>query len=221
MAALVWLGSVGLFAALLALARALGLRVLAVGVPALLLAAPASAPINAEFAQDADIYRVETLGPHGRRSAPSVVAIARGARARRPAGGRGRRASCSARRAGTHLIPVVVIGIFVVWYTAASIVVTAAGATGLAPDRPRRPALTALVTVVIWLAVLAASGGDLGFQRAREGGGYPGFPVDARPDEDVRGHQALAPPGAALGMGDPARAGRRGGGLERLRRRPG
>ena len=49
-----------------------------------------SAPINAEFTQDADIYRVETLGRMVAVCA-AVVAIARGARARRPAGGRGGR----------------------------------------------------------------------------------------------------------------------------------
>ena len=178
MAALVWLGSVGLFAALLALARALGLRVLAVVVPAVLLAAPSSGPINPEFAQDANSYRVETIGRMVAVCAVVVaIAVVRGRAGRREAVVAGLLFGAAA---GTHLIPVVVIGMFAVWYAAGSIVL----------GRRRRPRLrriagaagiTALVTVAVWLAVLAASGGDLGFQRAREGGGYPGFPATLDP----------------------------------------
>ena len=178
MAALVWLGSVGLFAALLALARALGLRVLAVVVPAVLLAAPSSGPINPEFAQDANSYRVETIGRMVAVCAVVVaIAVVRGRAGRREAVVAGLLFGAAA---GTHLIPVVVIGMFAVWYAAGSIVL----------GRRRRPRLrriagaagiTALVTVAVWLAVLAASGGDLGFQRARGGGGYPGFPATLDP----------------------------------------
>jgi hypothetical protein len=178
MAALVWLGSVGLFAALLALARALGLRALSVAVPALLLAAPAAVPLNSEFVEDAGTYRVETLGRMvAVCAAVLAIAIVRGRAGRREAAVAG---ILFGAAAGTHLIPVVVVGIFVVWYAAASIAV----------GRRRRPRLgriagaagiTALVTVAVWLAVLAASGGDLGFQRARGGGGYPGFPATLDP----------------------------------------
>jgi hypothetical protein len=177
-AALVWLGSVGLFAALLALGRALGLRVLSVVVPAVLLASSDSGPINPEFTQDANSYRVETIGRMVAVCAVVVaIAVVRGRAGRREAAVAG---ILFGAAAGTHLIPVVVVGIFVVWYAAASIAV----------GRRRRPRLrriagaagiTALVTVAVWLAVLAASGGDLGFQRAREGGGYPGFPVTLDP----------------------------------------
>ena len=176
--ALVWLGSVGLFAALLALARALGLRALSVGVPALLLAAPAAFPLNSEFVEDAGTYRVETLGRMvAVCGAVVAIAVVRGRAGRREAAVAG---ILFGAGAGTHLIPVVVVGIFVVWYAAASIVVGR-----LRRPRLRRIATAAgvavLVTVVIWLAALAASGGDLGFQRAREGGGYPGFPVTLDP----------------------------------------
>jgi hypothetical protein len=177
-AALVWLGSVGLFAALLALGRALGLRVLSVVVAAVLLAASDSGPINPEFTQDANSYRVETLGRMVAVCAVVVaIAVVRGRAGRREAAVAG---ILFGAAAGTHLIPVVVVGIFVVWYAAASIAV----------GRRRRPRLrriagaagiTALVTVAVWLTVLAASGGDLGFQRAREGGGYPGFPATLDP----------------------------------------
>ena len=218
MAAVVWLGGVGLFAALLALGRAVGLRVLAVGVPALVLAVPASAPINAEFTQDADVYRVETLG---RMAAVCAVVIAIGV----VRGRAGLREAAVAgvllgAAAGTHLIPVAVFGIFLIWYIAASLAVNPASRHRLAriaragrrdgaPDRGdlaggarrvgRRPGLPAGARVR----------------------GVSGLPGDARPDEDVRGHEALAPPRAALGMGDPAASGRQGGGLERLQRRPG
>ena len=82
--------------------------------------------------------------------------------------------------AGTHLIPVAVVGIFAVWFAVASL--------ALGRDRRRRAGRVAraagiavLVTVVVWLAALGASGGDLGFQRARGSGGYPGFPVTLDP----------------------------------------
>ncbi len=178
MMALVWLGAVGLFAALLALGRALGLGPLAVGVPAVLLVAPAALPLNSEFAEDTTTYRVETLGRMLAVCAAVVaVAIVRGRAGRREAVVAGVLLGAGA---GTHLIPVAVVGIFAVWYAAASLALgrggrrragRVAGAAGVA----------ALVTVVVWLAALGASGGDLGFQRARGSGGYPGFPVTLDP----------------------------------------
>ena len=178
MAALVWLGSVGLFAALLALARALGLRVLSVAVPAVMLAAPSVVPLNSEFVEDANTYRVETLGRMVAVCAAVIaIAVVRGRAGRREAAVAG---ILFGAAAGTHLIPAVVVGIFVVWYAAASIVF--GGRRRRRLGRIARAAgITALVTVAVWLAVLAASGGDLGFQRARGGGGYPGFPVTLDP----------------------------------------
>jgi hypothetical protein len=178
MTALVWLGGVGLFAALLALGRALGLGAFAVGVPAVLLVAPAALPLNSEFAEDTGTYRVETLGRMVAVCAAVVaVAIVRGRGGRTEAVVAGLLLGAGA---GTHLIPVAVVGIFVVWYAVASV--------AFGRDRRRRAARVAraagivgLVTVVVWLAALGASGGDLGFQRARGSGGYPGFPATVDP----------------------------------------
>jgi hypothetical protein len=178
MTALVWLGAVGLFAALLALGRALGLGSLDVGVPAVLLVAPAALPLNSEFAEDAGTYRVETLGRMLAVCAAVVaVAIVRGRAGRREAVVAGLLLGTGA---GTHLIPVAVVGIFAVWFAVASV--------ALGRERRRRAGRVArsagiavLVTVVVWLAALGASGGDLGFQRARGSGGYPGFPVTLDP----------------------------------------
>ncbi|MGH3138693.1 MAG: hypothetical protein ACRDQE_03085 [Gaiellales bacterium] len=205
MAAVVWLGGVGLFAALLALGRAVGLRVLAVGVPVLVLAVPASAPINAEFTQDADVYRVETLG---RMAAVCAVVIAIGV----VRGRAGLREAAVAgvllgAAAGTHLIPVAVFGIFLVWYIAASLAVNPARRHRLARIA-RAAGVTALLTVVIWLAVLAASGGDLGFQRARGSGGYPGFPVTLDPTKSFEVIKRTHPKGRRTGWAiPPARVG--------------
>jgi hypothetical protein len=205
MAAVVWLGGVGLFAALLALGRAVGLRVLAVGVPALVLAVPASAPINAEFTQDADVYRVETLG---RMAAVCAVVIAIGV----VRGRAGLREAAVAgvllgAGAGTHLIPVAVFGIFLMWYIAASLAVNPARRHRLARIA-RAAGVTALLTVVIWLAVLAASGGDLGFQRARGSGGYPGFPVTLDPTKSFEVIKRTHPKGRRTGWAiPPARVG--------------
>ena len=205
MAAVVWLGGVGLFAALLALGRAVGLRVLAVGVPVLVLAVPASAPINAEFTQDADVYRVETLG---RMAAVCAVVIAIGV----VRGRAGLREAAVAgvllgAAAGTHLIPVAVFGIFLIWYIAASLAVNPARRHRLARIA-RAAGVTALMTVVIWLAVLAASGGDLGFQRARGSGGYPGFPVTLDPTKSFEVIKRTHPKGRRTGWAiPPARVG--------------
>lgn len=204
-AAVVWLGGVGLFAALLALGRAVGLRVLAVGVPVLVLAVPASAPINAEFTQDADVYRVETLG---RMAAVCAVVIAIGV----VRGRAGLREAAVAgvllgAAAGTHLIPVAVFGIFLVWYIAASLAVNPARRHRLARIA-RAAGVTALLTVAIWLAVLAASGGDLGFQRARGSGGYPGFPVTLDPTKSFEVIKRTHPKGRRTGWAiPPARVG--------------
>ena len=195
----------GLFAALLAFGRAVGLRVLAVGVPALVLAVPASAPINAEFTQDADVYRVETLG---RMAAVCAVVIAIGV----VRGRAGLREAAVAgvllgAAAGTHLIPVAVFGIFLIWYIAASLAVNPARRHRLARIA-RAGGVTALLTVVIWLAVLAASGGDLGFQRARGSGGYPGFPVTLDPTKSFEVIKRTHPKGRRTGWAiPPARVG--------------
>ncbi len=204
-AALVWLGGVGLFAALLALGRAVGLRALAVGVPALVLAVPAAAPINSEFTQDADVYRVETLG---RMAAICAVVIAIGV----VRGRAGLREAAVAgvllgAAAGTHLIPVVVFSIFLISYIAASLAVN--------PRRRHRlgrivraAGVTGVVAVAIWLAALAASGGDLGFDRARGSGGYPGFPVTLDPTKSFEVIKRTHPRGRRTGWAiPPARVG--------------
>jgi len=204
-AAMVWLGGVGLFAALLALGRALGLRALSVGVPALVLAIPAAAPINSEFTVDANVYRVETLG---RMAAVCAAVIAIGViRGRLGLWEAGIAGLLLGAAAGTHLIPVAVFAMFLAWYTAAALVV--------GRDRRRRlgriaraAGVTALVTVTIWLAALGASGGDLGFQRARGSGGYPGFPVTLDPTKSFEVIKRTHPRGRRTGWAiPPARVG--------------
>ncbi len=204
-AAMVWLGGVGLFAALLALGRAVGLRALSVGVPALVLAIPAAAPINSEFTEDANVYRVETLG---RMAAVCAAVIAIGViRGRLGLWEAGVAGVLLGAAAGTHLIPVAVFGIFLAWYIAAALVV--------GRDRRRRlgriaraTGVTALVTVAIWLAALGASGGDLGFQRARGSGGYPGFPVTLDPTKSFEVIKRTHPRGRRTGWAiPPARVG--------------
>lgn len=176
--ALVWLGAVGLFAALLALGRALGLRAFSVAVPAVLLVAPAALPLNSEFAEDASTYRVETLGRMAAVCGAVVaVAIVRGRGGRREAVIAGLLFGAGA---GTHLIPVAVVTIFVVWYAAASVAL-GRGRRRRAGRIAKAAGITALVAVTVWLAALGASGGDLGFQRARGAGGYPGFPATLDP----------------------------------------
>jgi hypothetical protein len=178
MTALVWLGAVGLFAALLALGRSLGLGAFAVGVPSVLLVAPAALPLNSEFAEDAATYRVETLGRMLAVCAAVVaVAIVRGRGGRREAVAAGLLLGAGA---GTHLIPVAVVGLFTLWYAAASIAV-GRGRRRRAARIGRAAAIAGLVTLVVWLGALGASGGDLGFQRARGSGGYPGFPATVDP----------------------------------------
>jgi len=203
--AMVWLGGVGLFAALLALGRALGLRALSVGVPALVLAVPVAAPINSEFTQDANVYRVETLGRMAAACAAVIaIGIVRGRLGLREAAVAGVLLGAAA---GTHLIPVVVFGIFLVSYIAAALV---AGR-----DRRRRlgriaraGGVTAVITLVIWLAALGASGGDLGFQRARGSGGYPGFPVTLDPTKSFEVIKRTHPKGRRTGWAiPPARVG--------------
>jgi hypothetical protein len=175
MGAFVWLGGVGLFAGLLAVSRELGLRVLAVAVPMVVLATPGWFPISLEFARDANVFRVETLGrmvvvcallvalPVIRGRAGLWYAVLAGA--------------LLGAAAGTHLIPVMVLGIFLAWYTLGSLVIRRGRLGRIA----RAAGVTALVTVAIWGTVLVSSGGDLGFQGARSTGGYSGASAGVDP----------------------------------------
>jgi hypothetical protein len=196
MTALVWLGAVGLFAALLALGRALGLGPLSVGLPAVLLVAPAALPLNSEFAEDTGTYRVETLGRMLAVCATVVaVAIVRGRAGRVEAVVAGLLLGSAA---GTHLIPVAVLGLFALWYAVAAV------ALGRARRRraarvARAAGIAALVTLAVWLAALGASGGDLGFQRARGSGGYPGFPATLDPTKTFEVVKASHPRGRRSG----------------------
>jgi hypothetical protein len=205
MTAVVWIGGVGLFAALLALGRAVGLRALAVGVPALVLAVPVSAPINSELTTDASVYRVETFGRMVAVCAVVVMLeIVRGRMGVREAAVAG---VLMGTAAGTHLIPVAVFSIFLAWYVGVTVAVHR--------DRRRRfvriaraAAVAALVTVAIWAAALGASGGDLGFQRARGSGGYPGFPVTLDPTKSFEVIKRTHPKGRRTGWAiPPARVG--------------
>jgi hypothetical protein len=175
MGAFVWLGGVGLFAALLAVSRELGLRALAVAVPMVVLATPGWFPISVEFARDANVYRVETLG-----RMVVVCALLVALHVIRGRAGLWYAVLAGAllgAAAGTHLIPVFVLGIFLTWYTLSSLVIR----PGRLGQIARAAGVTALVTVTIWGTVLASSGGDLGFQGARGTGGYPGFSARVDP----------------------------------------
>jgi len=175
MGALVWLGGVGLFAGLLAVSREMGLRALAVAVPMLVLATGDWFPISVEFARDANVYRVETLG-----RMVVVCALVIALQVIHGRAGLWHAALAGAllgAAAGTHLIPVFVLGIFLTWYALTSLVVR----RGRLGQIARAAGVTALVTVTIWGTVLASSGGDLGFQGARGSGGYPGFSARVDP----------------------------------------
>ena len=126
---------------------------------------------------------------------------------------------CFGAAAGTHLIPVVVFGIFPSG-TSRRASPSDRRRHPAAPDRPGRRHHGARDRGGLARGARRV-GGRPGLPAGPRGRGVSGLPGDARPDEDVRGRSSARTPRAALGMGDPADADRRGGGRERLRGRPG
>ena len=195
--ALVWLAAVGLFAALLALARELGLRGASAAVPVLTLAAPSWLPLGSEYRADLLVYRVENIG-----RMVAVCAVVTALLAVRRRGGM-RYAVLSGLMLGagalTHLIPVLVAGAFLIWYAAGRVALRWRGV------RPTMVAagITVAVTAVVWAAGILPAGGDIGFQRAGGGSGYPGFPVTVDPTKSFQVAHLAHPRGRRTGWAIP------------------
>jgi hypothetical protein len=157
MAALTWLGAIGVYLALWATADELGLGWTAPLLPILLLAAPGTWPLPSAVAQDALLFRAEDFG---RLLALSAFALA---------------VHCLRERAGwvqcasagvllgvaafVHLIPVLVVGAMLGLYLCV---------TRLSGLRIRHVAAGAVAiagaTLVTYGAVLAGTHGNLGLQ---------------------------------------------------------
>jgi hypothetical protein len=198
--ALVWLTAAGLFAALLALGAALGLRGASVAVPVLVLAAPSWLPLGPEYTADLLVYRAENIGRMVAFSGlVAALAALRFGADRRYAVLAGLLFGAGAL---THLIPVLVAGAFLLFL--------AAGRLALRPARIRPTAAVAgaivAVAVAVWAAAILTAGGDVGFQRASAGGGYPGFPASIDPTKSFQTGHLGHPRGRRTGWAIPPAA---------------
>jgi hypothetical protein len=166
MAALNWIGSIGLALALWSLGREMGLRLLAGVLPVLLLSN--NLVLNAEFTQDLTTYKAETFS---RMVALLGAAIAvRALRSRR-----GWKEALLAGvllgvAAGIHIIPVIVAVALVAAYALAALIV----------DRDLKGTIrvafaSAGVTLAVGAAILVLPHGDVGLKGAAAPGGYDVF----------------------------------------------
>jgi hypothetical protein len=176
--------AVGLTAALLAVGRELGLRLLAPLVPAIALFLPAWLPFSRAFAVDLSAYKAENLG-----RMVAFCALVAGVAYVRGRCGPGLAAVAGALLAAaglTHLVPALIAGLMLVLYAMAAIVVRR--------DVLRRVLVgagaTAVVFLVAYVGVLGLAGGDLGFQRATSGAGFTGLPPTVDPTSSF-GRQRL------------------------------
>jgi hypothetical protein len=170
MAVSLWLSAVGLAAALWALAWELGLRFSAPLVPLSCLTIhvwPGGLVVGEDLVRKLQFFQNEDAG---RMCAVAAAALA--VPVVRSGGGRRRALVCGAvlgAAALTHLIPVLVAGIFIVAY---------AVAVGVADRSPLPPLATlgiiAGVALAITVGSLVAARGDVGFGGA-SGGGYSLF----------------------------------------------
>lgn len=167
--------AVGLTAALLAVGRELGLRLLAPLVPALALFLPAWLPFSRAFAVDLDAYKAENLGRMVAFCA-LVAGIAyvrgKGGPALAVVGG-----SLLAVAGLTHLVPALVAGLMLALYGLAAVVVNRSELRLVLVGA----GATAASFVVLYLGVLGLAGGDLGFQRATSGSSFSGLPSTVDP----------------------------------------
>jgi hypothetical protein len=167
--------AVGLTAALLAVGRELGLRLLAPLVPALALFLPAWLPFSRAFAVDLNAYKAENVG-----RMVAVCALVAGIAYVRGKGGPALAVVGGALLAVaglTHLVPALVAGLMLALYGLAAVVVNRSELRLVLVGA----GATAAAFVVLYLGVLGLAGGDLGFQRATGGSGFTGLPSTVDP----------------------------------------
>jgi hypothetical protein len=198
MKAILTLTAIGLAAALLGLARELGLGITAPLVPALIVLVPDWLPLSHEVTTDLKLFTAEGVGRMACFCAVLVGIYAlRGPDRWMPAIVAG---ALMALAGLTHLVPTLVAGAVLVLYAIAFVIV----------DRPRlRPALARggvalLAFVVCYVGILGLSGGDLGLQRATSNAGFAGLPANVDPTlsfahgayvdkQPVHGHFFISP----------------------------
>ena len=169
MGALLWVAAVGFACGLYGLGKELGLRRLAILLPLLVLVLFAN-----QLRSDLDVYTAENTG----RMA-ATCALLLGIRALRPGSSRAEAVTAGvlfAVAAGSHGIPAFVLMLGLGCYAVALLV------TG--PTRRLvilRMAGILCVTVAVWGAALALSGGAVGFQGASGNSKYAGFGATVDP----------------------------------------
>ncbi|HEY2790226.1 MAG TPA: hypothetical protein VGI72_12295 [Gaiellales bacterium] len=188
-AALTWLGAIGLFLALWAVGDQLGLRWTAPLLPLLLLAVPGGWPLENAMSQDIVLFRAENFG---RLVALTALALAVYSL---------RRGAAMVQLAATgallgvaaliHLIPVVVVAAMLLLYAVAA-------AVGSLPVRSAVVRFAAIggTAVLAYALLLAASRGSLGLQGAQSTTSYTSYPGGVDPTAYFRtGHPVLFAPG--------------------------
>ena len=167
--------AVGLTAALLALARELGLRLLAPLVPALALFLPGWLPFSRAIAFDLNTYKAENVG-----RMIAFCAVVAGIAYVRGRGGPALALVAGALLAVaglTHLVPALIAGLMLALYAVAAALID----RGLLRRVLVGAGATAAVFGVSYLGVLGLAGGDLGFQRATSGSSFTGLPRNVDP----------------------------------------
>ena len=176
--------AVGLTAALLAVGRELGLRLLAPLVPALALFLPAWLPFSRAFAVDLNTYKAENVG-----RMVAFCAVVAGIVYVRERGGPALAAVAGALLmvAGlSHLVPALIAGLMLVLYAIAAALMDRGAFKRVLVGA----AAAAAAFGVSYLGVLGLAGGDLGFQRATSGSSFTDLPSDIDPTSSF-GRQRL------------------------------
>ena len=168
MAALAWLGGVGVYLALWATADELGLGWAAPLLPVLLLAAPSSWPLSKALTQDALMFRAEDFG--------RLVALSAFALAVRCLRTRARRLEFVAvgilfgLAAFVHLIPVIVAAAMLIPYA-----IAIRWSRFRVKATAMKVAAMGAAAFLTYAAVLLGSHGDLGLQGAQSSATYTKF----------------------------------------------
>ncbi len=167
--------AVGLVAALLALGRELGLGLFAPLVPALSVLAPQGLPFANELAGDLQTFKAENMGRlAGVCALLLAMLVVQGRAGRVVAAVAGLLFGVAAL---THLVAALVALAAGLLYALAVVLLDRSRLR----DAVRAGAVVALVVGVSYVATLALAGGDLGFQRAAQGGGFQAFPATVDP----------------------------------------
>ena len=192
MGALLWVASTGLAAGLWALARELGLRLLAPLLPLLTLAV-----LNDELRRNLDVYTAENVG-----RMVAVCGLVAGVRALRDRGGWADpvvAAVLFGAGFATHGVPVVALMVALGWYGVARLVQGWDRGAVLG-----RMAAIALGAPAITVALLLSAGGTIGFQGASGSDRYRSFGVGVDPtasllsgtlEHSPHGHWYVGPSG--------------------------